>query len=356
MKICVTASSVWRTVFEVPQKEARIKHIEQELEDPGIWEDHEKASSLSKELADSKEDVQGLKSMKTDLRDLQELEGLATLEDDLEAQAVVLEQAIAKAERQTFLSGPHDKKGATLTITAGAGGKDAQDWAAMLFRMYERYCEKKGWRAIRIHESYGESGAEGRAGIKQAVLDIEGSFVYGLLKKETGVHRLVRISPFSSQSLRHTSFASVDVIPRLKAQEEKEIEIRPEDLRIEFTRSSGPGGQNVNKRETAVRITHIPTGLVAESQHSRTQQQNREKALDVIVSKLTQMRELEKQKELAQIKGKQSAIEWGSQIRSYVLHPYKMVKDHRTGTETSQPEHVLEGNLDEFIETAPTHD
>ncbi|KKW04151.1 MAG: Peptide chain release factor 2 [Parcubacteria group bacterium GW2011_GWB1_49_12] len=237
-----------------------------------------------------------------------------------------------------------------MGISAGAGGQDAQDWAAMLQRMYERYCEKKGWRVEAIHRSFGEPGAEGRIGVKQASFQASGPFAYGLLKRETGVHRLVRMSPFSAKQLRHTSFAAVEVTPEVDVKQEKDIEIKPEDVRVEFFNASGPGGQNVNKRETAVRLVHEPTGIVVTSQASRSQQQNREKAMQVLASKLYSMREQEQEKEFADMRGKQAAIEWGSQIRSYVLHPYKLVKDVRTNVETADVESVLDGDLDIFIE------
>lgn len=233
---------------------------------------------------------------------------------------------------------------------AGAGGQDAQDWATILLRMYERYCAFKGFQTKILHQSFGEGGGpEGRIGTKQVSLEIKGHYVYGYLKKETGVHRLVRISPFSAKSLRHTSFALVEALPDI-SEKESEVEIRPEDLKIDFYRASGPGGQNVNKRETAVRITHLPTGTVAASQSERIQGQNREKAMKILIAKLYQLEEEKKEKKLKEIKGKQISASWGNQIRSYVAHPYKLVKDLRTGLETSNIGGVLDGNLDEFIE------
>ncbi len=245
-------------------------------------------------------------------------------------------------ELQTFLSGKYDKNNALLTISAGVGGRDAQDWASMLFRMYSRYCESKRWEITVLHESYGEEG-----GIKSATLEVRGSYAYGYLKNEAGVHRLVRISPFSPNKLRHTSFAALEVLPEIEA---KDVEMKSEDLKIDTFRSSGPGGQNVNKRETAIRITHVPTGIVVAVQSERSQQQNREKAMQLLASKVHSLQLKKEETELAKTKKIKKSAEWGSQIRSYVLHPYQMVKDHRTDHETSQIQKVLDGDLDEFIE------
>ncbi len=217
--------------------------------------------------------------------------------------------------------------------------------------MYERYCQRKGFGIKILSQSFGEGGGpEGRIGTKQVSLEIKGPYAYGFLKGEAGVHRLVRISPFSSQSLRHTSFALVEAIPEISKDLEKEIEIRPEDLKIEFYRASGPGGQYVNKRESAVRITHLPTKITVSCQSERTQGLNRERAMKILISKLYQLKEAEKEKELKKIKGQTPSASWGNQIRSYILHPYKLVKDLRTEVETSNIEEVLDGNLDEFVE------
>ena len=233
---------------------------------------------------------------------------------------------------------------------AGAGGQDSQDWATILLRMYERYCAFKKYKTKILGQSFGEGGGpEGRIGIKQVSLEIKGPFAYGFLEKETGVHRLVRISPFSAKALRHTSFALVEVLPDISGKD-IEIEIRPEDLRIDFYRASGPGGQHVNKRETAVRITHLSTGIQAASQSERLQGQNRETAMKILIAKLYQLEGEKKAEELKKIKGEKIAASWGNQIRSYIVHPYKLVKDLRTGIETSNVEGVLNGNLDKFIE------
>ena len=232
------------------------------------------------------------------------------------------------------------KNEALLNIFAGAGGVDAQDWASMLLRMYQRYAQKKGWSFILLHQSFGE-----QKGLKSVSAEIKGIDVYNLLKSESGVHRLVRISPFSAKKLRHTSFVMVEILPEMIAVE---IKLNPDNLRFETFRSSGPGGQNVNKLETAVRVTHLPTGTSVAVQSERSQAQNKEKALQVLYSRLIQRMEKEKAKEISELKPGVS-IEWGSQIRSYVLHPYQMVKDHRTGVKSSQPEKVLDGDIEKFL-------
>ncbi len=235
----------------------------------------------------------------------------------------------------------HNK--ALLYVYSGAGGVDAQDWASMLLRMYQKYAQNKGWGFTVLSESFGE-----QKGIKNAVCEISGENTYDTLKGESGVHRLVRISPFSAKGLRHTSFALIEVLPEII---NKNLKINPNDLRIDTFRSSGPGGQNVNKLETAVRITHIPTGIVVAVQSERSQGQNKEKAMQVLISRLAQKMEQAKIKELSELKSERREIEWGSQIRSYVLNPYQMVKDHRTGIKSSQPDKILDGDLDKFIKT-----
>jgi len=234
----------------------------------------------------------------------------------------------------------YEKNKALLNIYAGAGGVDAQDWASMLFRMYQRYASGKGWSFIVLHHSFGEQG-----GTKSASVEIKGDNAYETLKNESGVHRLVRQSPFSAKKLRHTSFAMVEFLPEIVVAE---VKLEPKDLRFDVFRSSGPGGQNVNKLETAVRMTHIPTGTSVAVQSERSQAQNKEKALHILYSKLVQRMEKEKASQISELKPG-VAIEWGSQIRSYVLHPYQMVKDHRTGVKSSQPDKVLDGELDKFV-------
>jgi len=244
----------------------------------------------------------------------------------------------------------YNEGNAILSIQAGAGGQDAQDWATMLLRMYQRYCQKKGYRTNLLHQSFGEAGGpQGRIGTKSVTLEIKGNFAYGFFKKESGVHRLVRISPFSPKKLRHTSFALVEVLPELQKDIMQEVKINPAEIRVDTFRASGPGGQYVNRRESAVRITHLPSGIVVACQSERLQGLNREKAMQVLAAKLYQFKAAGLQKELKEIKGERVSASWGNQIRSYVLHPYQMVKDLRTRVKTSDVEGVLDGNLDKFI-------
>ena len=309
-----------------------------ETENPDFWKDLEKAKIIQKEISDLEKEIRNWSDLETEA---QNLLNLADSEDAVE-KFKLLESRFNRLELKTFLSGKYDKNNALLTISAGVGGRDAQDWASMLFRMYNRYCESKDWDVAVLHESLGEEG-----GIKSATLEVKGSYAYGYLKNEAGVHRLVRISPFSPTKLRHTSFAALEVLPEIEA---KDIEIKPEDLRVDLFRSSGAGGQNVNKRETAVRVTHLPTGIAVAVQSERSQQQNREKAMQLLASKLHALQLKKEEEELAKNKKITKSAEWGAQIRSYVFHPYQMVKDHRTDYETSQIEKVMDGDLEEFIE------
>jgi peptide chain release factor 2 len=273
-----------------------------------------------------------------------------SLAKELEEKIIGVAGVIKKEEFRIFLSGQYDNHNALLEVFAGAGGQDSQDWATMLLRMYERYCTKKGFKAQVLHQSFGDPGGpEGRIGTKSATLEIKGNHAYGFLKHETGVHRLVRISPFSSQKLRHTSFALVEVLPEIQTTA-TQIEIKPEDLKIDTFRASGPGGQYVNKTESAIRITHIPSGIVVSSQSERLQGKNKEHAMKILYAKLHQLKEKNQEKELKEIKGESISASWGNQIRSYVLHPYKMVKDLRTQYETSDAEGVLNGDLDAFVQ------
>jgi peptide chain release factor 2 len=277
--------------------------------------------------------------------ELLEEESDAEMLRELTSSVTRLEVDLEKLELSALLSGPHDAQDAIATINAGAGGTESQDWAEMLLRMYTRWAEREGFDAEVDEINHGEE-----AGIKSATLTVHGTNVYGLLSTERGVHRLVRISPFDAQKRRHTSFASLDVIPMLEGPDEEEIEIPPEDLRIDVYRSSGPGGQSVNTTDSAVRITHLPTGIVAACQNERSQLQNKAVAMQILKARLAEMERRKREEEMASIRGERKAVDFGSQIRSYVLAPYQMVKDHRTGEEVGDPQRVLDGDIDRFIE------
>jgi peptide chain release factor 2 len=326
--------------------------LERESLKPDFWENNQKASEVQQEISEIKGEIENLEEIKKGLEEIKILQD-ETLKKELE-------KKIEKQEFKTFLSGKYDKNNAILEIFSGAGGQDSQDWATILLRMYEKYCIAKGFKTIILHQAFGDGGGpEGRIGTKSVTMEIRGNYAYGFLKKESGVHRLVRISPFNAQKLRHTSFALVNVLPEIK-ENESELEIRPEDLKIDTFKASGPGGQYVNKTESAVRITHIPTGIVVASQTERLQGKNKENAMKILTSKLYQLREEQHVKEIKEIKaasgraspsgGEVISARFGNQIRSYVLHPYKMVKDLRTQYETSDTEGVLNGKLDNFIE------
>ena len=264
-------------------------------------------------------------------------------DDKIRAQAILKEIADLKEEQAGH--GKFDKGDAILSVISGAGGIDAEDFAQMLFTMYSKYFARKGWGYKVIHSNENDHG-----GFRNITVEVSGKNAYGNLKNESGVHRLVRVSPFNAKQLRHTSFALVEAIPKFE-KKDTEIEIKPDDIRVEFARSSGPGGQNVNKRETAVRVVHIATNIAVHCDAERSQAQNREKAMEILKAKLYVLEEIRKKKEAEGLHfSKDAEIEWGSQIRSYVLHPYKMVKDHRTNVETSNVDNVLEGEIDEFIE------
>ncbi len=312
------------------------------MQDPALWQDKEKAVKFSQEFNELKEETE-------DFRELQKR--ITELKEGNETELKSLAAKITEKETMLFFSGKYDEGGALLSIYSGAGGQDAEDWAAMLLRMYERYCQIKRFKATILHQSFGEGGGpEGRIGIKTAVLEVMGKYAYGLLKKESGVHRLVRISPFSAKSLRHTSFCLVEITPKIKDFSKSDINIKEEDLKTDFYRASGPGGQYVNKRETAVRISHLPTGIAASCQSERSQVQNREKAMELLYSRIYDYYQKKRKTAVSQIKGGRVSASWGNQIRNYVLHPYKLVKDVRTGVETTQVEKVLDGDLEEFVQ------
>lgn len=317
--------------------------------EPGFWDSHEAAQLVIDQVKNIKVPVEAWKAITECLGDLETMEELLSeehdpgMEKELEQGVAGVEHDVERLEFTSTLSEPEDQMGAILTIHPGAGGVDSQDWAEMLFRMYSRWIERAGYKQAVLDYQPAEE-----AGVKDVTLEIEGAWAYGYLKSESGVHRLVRISPFDANSRRHTSFASVFVTPAISA--DITVEIDEADLRIDTYRASGAGGQHVNKTSSAVRITHLPTKIVAQSQSERSQHRNREMAMRILRSRLYQF-ELEKRREREnKLAAKQMKIEWGSQIRSYVLHPYNMVKDHRTDVETSSVQNVLDGDLDQFIE------
>jgi len=343
-----------RNAFDLSKKKEKTKKLEKISQEKDFWQDPEKAKEIRIELNSLKKEAEKINNFKKEINDLKEIIELSEEKEPLLKELVeklqILEEKIGIEEKKIFLTAKYDKNSAILTIIAGAGGRDSQDWATLLKRMYERYSQKKGFQVKTLAATYGEGGGpEGRIGIKRVTLEIVGNFAYGFLKKESGVHRLVRISPFSSKSLRHTSFAFVEVLPEMKKSETEKIKIEPEFLKIDFFKASGPGGQNVNKRETAVRIIHLPTEVTVSCQSERTQGRNRQLAMKILISKLLQLKEKEKKEKLSEIKPKSVPIEWGNQIRSYILHPYKLVKDLRTGVETVRVDEVLAGSIDQFI-------
>lgn len=329
-------------------KERRLGEIQALEADPSFWLDNRKASQTQKEKATINailSEVRGLNGKIDDSEALLELgaEDPAFLQE-LKTNLEFLRPKLEEMETRTLLGGEHDSRNAFLNINSGAGGTESQDWAHMLLRMYRRWCDKKGFRNEVIEVSAGEE-----AGIKSATILVSGNFAYGLLRAEVGVHRLVRISPFDSNKRRHTSFASVFVSPEV--DDDVEIEVKEADIRVDVFRSGGSGGQGVNTTDSAVRITHFPSGLVVVCQNERSQIKNRSTAMKVLKARLYERYLEEERAKQAAVEATKKAVEWGSQIRSYVLHPYKMVKDHRTGEVTSSAEDVLDGDLDAFIRT-----
>ncbi|MCD9030343.1 peptide chain release factor 2 [Luteimonas sp. Y-2-2-4F] len=339
-----------RGFLDYDAKRERLEEVERELEDPGVWNEPERAQALGRERSQLDKTVNGIRDLLEGLRGAGELLELAEAEDDEDtAQAVVQDveryaAGVDKLEFQRMFSGEMDGAGAFVDIQAGAGGTEAQDWAEMLLRMYLRWAEGRGWKTELLEVSGGEV-----AGIKSATFRVEGDFAYGWLKTETGVHRLVRKSPFDSDNRRHTSFTSVFVSPEV--DDDIDIEINPADLRTDVYRSSGAGGQHVNKTESAVRITHIPSGIVVACQTERSQHANRDRAMKMLAAKLYELEIQKRNAEKDAVEATKSDIGWGSQIRNYVLDQSR-IKDLRTGIERSDTQKVLDGDLDEFVEAS----
>lgn len=330
----------------MPLISSQLTELEKEISNPTFWEDPAHAQQVSKTAAGLREQVNDWQKFERRVNDATELAGLEddSLRADLDKEITFLENELEKLSFTAMLSGPYDADDALLAIHAGAGGTDSQDWAAMLMRMYLRWAEKNGYQTEILDSNEGEE-----AGIKSATISISGKYAYGYLRSEKGVHRLVRLSPFDAAHRRHTSFTLVEILPQV-AFDNPEVAIDPTDLKIDVFRSSGAGGQNVQKNATAIRITHLPSGIVVTCQNERSQSQNREFAMRILRSRLLEIKKAEKDEEIAVLRGEYTKAEWGSQIRSYVIHPYQMVKDHRTGHETGNTQAVLDGNLEEFME------
>jgi len=336
-------------LLQIEKKINEIALLQQRSSDPDLWANPKDAQKVLQQLKNYESQVNMWKELNNRIDDLLIFAETA-IEENAEGEEAELSKDLAKIkadvaglELTTLLSGEYDSSNAILIINAGAGGTDAQDWAQILMRMYSRWAEKKGYRIEMPDISYGEE-----AGIKSVTIVVVGQYAYGYLKAEKGIHRLVRMSPFNADGKRHTSFASVEVIPEIS--EDIKVEIDPADLRVDTFRASGPGGQNVNKVSSAIRITHIPTNIVVQSQSDRSQHANRDSAMKILKAKLYEMMVEERKDKIEELRGQRKDIGWGNQIRSYVFAPYTMVKDHRTGVETSSVDKVIDGDLDNFIE------
>ncbi len=323
--------------------------MEADVNEKGFWNDTKKAKEIMRKLDSHKEIVGFWDDIEKRINDLEEIIKIINEKKDKDILAEAkkglekLEKIFLEHEFEVLMSGKYDSANAIVAIHSGAGGVDAQDWSEMLLRMYLRYAENHKYKTEIIHTSKGEE-----AGIKSATFIVSGSFAYGHLKNEAGVHRLVRLSPFNADNLRQTSFALVEVLPEIESDED--VSIKDDDLKIDTFRSSGAGGQKVNKTDSAVRITHLPTKIVVECQNERSQAQNKETAMQILRSKLYKLQQEKEEQEKKKLRGEYTSAEWGNQIRSYVLHPYKLVKDHRTGIESTDTEKVLNGDIDRFIE------
>ena len=343
---CFHKSRSLRSIFDLPEKQTHLEDLIEKSKKNTFWDDNKSAQSIMREISSLQEELDAWQSTTEKVNDLLDLINLGdeSFYDELEQEIEAIKKKLDKIEFETLLGGRYDKGNALLSINAGAGGTDAQDWGEMLMRMYLRWAEQNGYSTEIITQSQGEE-----AGIKSVTILISGKYAYGYLRAEKGVHRLVRLSPFDAAHRRHTSFVQVEVLPEVAA-EDPSITIKPEEISIDVYKSSGAGGQNVQKNATAIRITHLPTGTVVSCQNERSQVQNKDNAMKVLRGRLYQM-ELEKQEEkLSTLRGEYQKAEWGSQIRSYILHPYQLVKDHRTDYEKGNTGAVLDGEINEFIE------
>ncbi len=337
-------------LFDITNKKIQLENLEKKTLEQDFWNDSKKSGKVLSEIKNLKDTVSNYTKTESELNNIIEMTELVMLEFDEELKKEILintkkiSKEIEKLELKTFLSGKYDKNNSIITIHPGAGGTESQDWAEMLYRMYTRWASKNNYQINEVDFLEGDE-----AGIKSVTFEVIGENAYGYLKGEMGVHRLVRISPFDSNSRRHTSFASVEVLPEIT--DDIELDINPDDLRIDTYRASGAGGQHVNKTSSAVRITHIPTNIVAQCQSERSQIQNRETAMRMLKSKLLDLKEKEQKEKIEDLKGIQREIAWGSQIRSYVFCPYTLVKDHRTNYEVGNVQSVMDGNIDDFIES-----
>jgi len=332
-----------KSLLKLEEKEKRIKELEEKMSQSSFWQ-KENASQVLEELKDLKNDLDDWHDLRKKLKDLEEIILLedSNLEGEIKKELKEIEEEFKRLKLKILFREKYDSCSAIVEINSGAGGTEACDWANMLFRMYFRWAQNKGFKVRVLNEVRADE-----AGIKNITFFVEGRYAYGLLKSERGVHRLVRISPFDANRRRHTSFVSIDVIPQI--EKETDFQIKPEELKIETFRASGHGGQHVNVTDSAVRITHLPSGVVVSCQNERSQYQNKQTALKILKAKLVRLREEEKKKELELLSGKKQKIEWGSQIRSYILHPYLLVKDHRTNFENPRAFSVLDGEIDDFI-------
>ena len=336
--------------LDIDGLKTKLDKLQQQSQQPDFWQDSSRAQEVMQEISSLEARTKPWLDLLGEIKELSELIKLndQTLLADIKDQLTNLDNSFGELKEQLKLNGPFDSHNAILSIYAGAGGTDAQDWAQMLLRMYTRWAEKSGYKTTVIDESTGEE-----AGIKSVTLSVSGEFAYGKLKGEHGVHRLVRLSPFNADNLRQTSFAKVEAVPKI--DKPSELEIDEKDLKIDVYRSGGHGGQSVNTTDSAVRITHIPTGITVAIQNERSQLQNKETAMTILRSKLAQLQQEQHAAKLEDLKGPNQSAEWGNQIRNYVLHPYKQVKDLRTKYETSDPDSVLDGNLEDFIDSYLEH-